>query len=338
MNQTFNLFAQFYDSTECQETYNFSFNDVTNVELASFYLPGIFQGSFDAQSNTFVFAINFLNQYSYFVAFFSNISSFYIAVPSQLSVVNQTNQAFADFNEQTEFSNLYNLTGVNFAFFNGVVSSFFSSSACFFSFLPSFSFCFSFNLQQVAAGNNDAFFLQVNFDDFCLQFFANIIGEVFYAAQFNVGSRHKAFNAFNCNSQTNDVFSFVFDDTQNLNSCRAFFAFSQLCNVFPSSIALSFNLRKTNEIALGAARNNLSFYFIAFFDGSLQFFSGFGRIPFGVRNKAIMSISKRYVYAVFIQLNYCTSNNLTGIYLYLHTFVEHAFKIHVFHCYNSLLN
>lgn len=82
------------------------------MELRSFNLPGIFQSSFDAQSNTFIFAVDALNQNGYFVAFFSNVSSFYATVPRQLGVVNQANQTFADFNEQTEFSNFYNLTGV----------------------------------------------------------------------------------------------------------------------------------------------------------------------------------------------------------------------------------
>ena len=253
--------------------------------------------------------------------------------------MNQANQAFADFNEQTEFSNFYNLTGVYFAFFNRVVSSFFSSSACFFSssnasffsFLVSFAFSVSFSSQQVAAGNNDAFFLQVNFDDFSFQLFADITGEVFYTAQFNMRCGHEAFNTFNCNTQTNDVFSFVFDDAQNFNGCRAFFAFGQLSNIFPCSVALSFDFGQTNEIALGAARNNLSFYFVANFDGVLQFFSRFGLGPFGIRNQTIMSISKRYINAVFIQLNNGTVDNFARIYLYLHTFVEHAFKIHVFH-------
>ena len=110
VNQAFNLVGQFNNSAEGQETSNFNFNNVTNVELASFYLPGILLGSFDGQSNAFVFAVNLLNQYSYFVAFLSNVSSLSGAVPSQLSVVNQANQTSANFYKQTKFSNLNNLT------------------------------------------------------------------------------------------------------------------------------------------------------------------------------------------------------------------------------------
>ena len=110
VNQTFNFVAQFNDSAESQQTNNFYIQNVADVELRSFNLPGIFQSSFDAQSNTFVFAVDALNQNGYFVAFFSNVSSFYATVPRQFGVVNQTNQTFTDFNEQTEFSNFYNLT------------------------------------------------------------------------------------------------------------------------------------------------------------------------------------------------------------------------------------
>ena len=109
VNQTFNLVAQFNDSAESQQTNNFYVQDITDMELRSFYLPGVFLSSFDAQSNTSVFAVNALNQNGYFVAFFSNVSSFYATVPRQFGVVNQTNQAFADFNEQAEFSNFTTL-------------------------------------------------------------------------------------------------------------------------------------------------------------------------------------------------------------------------------------
>ena len=316
------------------------------MELASFYLPGILLGSFDGQSNAFVFAVNLLHQYGYFVAFLSNVSSLSGAVPSQLSVVNQANQTSANFYKQTKFSNLNNLAGYYLTFFNGCISSFFSSSACFLAslclcflhFLISLSLSFTLSLQQVATGNNNAFLFQVNFDNFSLQLLADVRSEILNTAQLYMASGHKAFNAFNCNCQANDVLSLVLDDAQNLNGCFAFFAFSQLGNILPSCIALSLNLGQTNEIALGAARNNLSFNFIANLDGFHQFFGSHSRVPFGISDQAIMSISKRYINAVFIQLNNGTVDNFARIYLYLHTFVEHAFKIHVFHCYNSLLN
>ena len=53
VNQTFNFVAQFNDSAERQQTNNFNVQDITDVELRSFYLPWVFLSSFDAQSNTF---------------------------------------------------------------------------------------------------------------------------------------------------------------------------------------------------------------------------------------------------------------------------------------------
>ena len=70
MNQTFNFVAQFNDSAESQQTNNFYIQNVADVELRSFNLPGIFQSSFDAQATRFVFAVDALNQNGYFVAFF----------------------------------------------------------------------------------------------------------------------------------------------------------------------------------------------------------------------------------------------------------------------------
>ena len=161
---------------------------------------------------------------------------------------------------------------------------------------------------------------------------ANVRSEILNAAQLYMASGHEAFNAFNCNCQANDVLSLVLDDAQYFNSSFAFFALCQLGNRFPSGIALCFNLGQTNKITLGAARNNLSFNFVANLNGFHQFFGSHSRVPFGISDQAIMSISKRNIYAVFIQLNNGTVNNFARIYLYLHTFVEHAFKIHVFHC------
>ena len=82
---------------------------------------------------------------------------------------------------------------------------------------------------------------------------------VLYAAQFNVGCGHKAFNAFNCNGKANDVFLAVFNYAQNFNGSRAFFAFSQFENVFPRSILLSADFGQTNEIVFGSAGDNLRF-------------------------------------------------------------------------------
>ena len=102
-----------------------------------------------------------------------------------------------------------------------------------FSFAPCLCFCFAFSAQQIAAGNYQAFFSSVNFNNFCFQFLADIRSEVLNAFQFNVGCRHKAFNAFNCNGKAYNVFLAVFNYAQNFNGCRAFFAFSKFGNVFP---------------------------------------------------------------------------------------------------------
>ena len=346
VNQAFYFVADFNDSAEGQEAENFYFNDFANVQFASFNFPRIFLGSFDGQCNAFVFAVDFFDEYFYFVTNLCNFFSFSIAVPGEFGVVNQANEASANFYEQTEFSNFNNFTCNGGAFFNGSVSSFFSSSASFFSssdasffsFFPSFSFSFFFSFQQVATRNNDAFLFEVNFDDFSFHFLTNITGEVFYTFQFNVGSRHEAFYAFNSNCQANDVFSFIFDDADNFNGSSAFFAFCQFCNVFPSCVAFSFNFGHTNKVVFRSTGDNFNFYFVANFDGSHQFFSGFSQRPFRIGYNAFAHIAKIYIYAIFIQLNNGSFHDFTGIYVYLLTLCQQTFKIHVFHCYNSLLN